>query len=72
METRRRSLAKSVGYRPVSVITAAVIIWIITGSLWQSFLAAVVIEAVHQVWYVFYERVWSHIKWGYKLEQAEK
>jgi len=66
METRTRTLVKTVVYR-IWVICSTYVMLLITGqSLAQALVPTVIINCVWMTSYYLYDRLWARIKWGRK------
>jgi hypothetical protein len=64
METRRRTLVKTVIYR-CWVLVSTYIMLLVTGqSVDQAIVPTLVINAVWMTSYYLYDRLWAHIDWG--------
>jgi len=66
MDSKKRSLVKSVVWRIIGVVLLAVIAFLITGNLKEMTIITVVFHAIRMVMYYFHERVWERITWGRK------
>jgi uncharacterized membrane protein len=66
METRTRTLVKTVIYR-IWVIVSTYLMLLITGqSMTQALVPTIIINCVWMTSYYFYERIWIRIEWGKK------
>ena len=64
METRTRTLVKTVVYR-IWVIVSTYVMLLVTGaSLAQALVPTIIINCVWMTSYYLYDRLWSGIKWG--------
>jgi uncharacterized membrane protein len=64
METRTRTLVKTVIYR-IWVIASTYVMLLVTGqSLTQALVPTIIINMVWMTSYYLYDRVWSGIAWG--------
>lgn len=64
MNSKKRSLAKTVTYRLISSAIGFLVVWILsdnakTGAMFS--LAEIIYKPLQ---YYIHERVWQHIKWG--------
>jgi uncharacterized membrane protein len=66
MDTMKRSVAKAVSWRALSVCFTVLISWLIVGSLAVAAAIGVVDTAVKLIAYLIHERVWDRIKYGRK------
>jgi len=64
METRLRSLVKSLTWRVLGIVILAILAWIFTGSWEQTTLITVTFHTIRVVLYYFHERLWLRIRWG--------
>jgi uncharacterized membrane protein len=66
METKKRTLVKTVIYR-IWVLLSTYIMLLITGqSMSDAIIPTIIINCVWMTSYYFYDRIWSHIQWGRK------
>jgi len=64
METRTRTLVKTVIYR-IWVIFSTYVMLLVTGqSLTQALVPTIIINLVWMTSYYVYDRLWANIKWG--------
>jgi uncharacterized membrane protein len=64
METRTRTLVKTVIYR-IWVIVSTYVMLLVTGaSLEQALVPTIIINMVWMTSYYLYDRLWAGIKWG--------
>jgi len=66
METRKRSLVKSIFYRMTTIILDIGILSFFVSNLLIAGITSILFELTHSIYYYCYERIWSRIKWGYK------
>lgn len=64
METTRRTIAKAVSWQTVGLFVMTAITYVVTGSVSDGGLIAVVGCTCGMVMYVLHERVWANIAWG--------
>jgi uncharacterized membrane protein len=64
METRLRSIVKAVIWNLIGLSIMAIVGLIVTGSLSDGGLMAVINTVIGFATYVLYERVWSRVVWG--------
>ena len=64
IELHRRSLAKSVSYRVVSVLVDLIVAYFFTHSATLSAGIVLFVDGYSTVIYYLHERVWAHIRWG--------
>ncbi len=61
---RRRSIAKSVAYRLLTLTADFIIIYLVTRGLAQTIVLAIITNVLSTVLYYGHERVWSKVRWG--------
>ena len=66
MESRKRSLVKTVTYRTFLTLLLAAISWYFTGNVSQTITITIVFSVSAMVIYYLHERIWSMINWGKK------
>jgi uncharacterized membrane protein len=66
MDTTKRSLAKTLSWRAVALISAFIISFLITGSAAAASAIAMVQMVFNTALYFIHERAWYRIKWGRK------
>ncbi|MCT4556031.1 MAG: DUF2061 domain-containing protein [Pelagimonas sp.] len=64
METRARSLVKTVIWVLLGLVMMAIVGFVLTGSLFTSSAMALINSALGFVSYLIYERIWAGIRWG--------
>lgn len=64
METRLRSLVKTLIYRIVAIITIGTLTWYFTGNTYTVTVVVIVYNAVVWSFYYVHERIWARITWG--------
>jgi len=64
METRRRSLVKALIWNLIGLATMAIVGFVATGSVAVGGTMALINATLGLSMYVFYERIWAHIRWG--------
>lgn len=62
--TRRRSLAKALSWRAVSLVMTSGLVWAITGSLQTGMAVGGIDFAAKFSVFYYHERLWHQIKWG--------
>jgi len=80
LETRRRSIVKSLTWRVIGVIWtwvgAYVIILIVPASRRNAAIIATLIVVYHHstrmIMYYFYERIWTSVRWGRTADDAAR
>ncbi len=69
METTRRIIAKAASWQTVGLVVMTAITYLVTGSVSEGGLIAVVGCACGMAMYVLHERVWANIAWGRKRDR---
>ena len=64
METKKRSIAKTISFRILATITTMVIVYIITGNLAIAGIIGFWEIITKLILYYAHERVWDVVKWG--------
>ena len=64
MESRRRSVAKTISYRVFATIITALIVWVFTGKLSMAAQIGVLDGIMKLAGYFLHERAWTRIKYG--------
>ncbi len=72
VERHRRSIAKSVSYRVLSVIVDLCVAYFFTRSIAYSAGIVIFVDGYSTLLYYLHERVWAHIHWGHQPVQAWK
>ncbi len=63
-EHTNRSLVKTFTYRIIIIISTAIIVFILTGSVKKTFDITLITNVINTVLYYIHERVWNTIHWG--------
>ncbi|MBW3005092.1 DUF2061 domain-containing protein [Candidatus Woesearchaeota archaeon] len=66
METRTRSLAKSLTYRGLAVIYLLIAVFLFTKKLETAVYVTIAFQLLMVAIYFLHERVWDKISWGQK------
>ena len=64
VESRSRSIVKSLVYRILSLIGIGILSWLITRDIKETALISIVFQIYLAILYYVYERVWNRINWG--------
>jgi uncharacterized membrane protein len=64
MISKKRSLAKSLTWRVIAVITTLLVGYVMTGSWAFALSLALVSNGINFVLYYLHERVWLQVNWG--------
>lgn len=64
METRKRSLVKSLSWRVIGLVLTFVTAWVVTGS-WRAGLAVGLVDFLVKIGTFYaHERAWHRVQWG--------
>lgn len=64
MASKKRSLAKSLTWRVIAIVSTFVVGYILSGSLSFAASLSVISNLINFVLYYVHERVWLRVKWG--------
>jgi uncharacterized membrane protein len=64
MDTRKRSMVKSITWRVIGIVLLGVIAYAITGDLTQMTVITILFHGIRLVLYYYHERVWERTSWG--------
>jgi len=64
VESRSRSIVKSLVYRILSILGIGILGWLITRDIRETTLITIVFQTYLTILYYVYERVWNKINWG--------
>jgi len=70
MESKGRSLAKTITWRITGITLTFFLLFISTGSILFSLEASLAINLTKSVAYYAHERIWNKIKWGRCIENT--
>lgn len=65
-ESKKRTLAKTITYRILIIISDIIVLYLLTGSYDLTLTFVIASNAVTAVQYYFHERAWNGISWGRK------
>lgn len=63
-DSRRRSIAKSVIYRVLTVAADFAIIYLVTRGIAQTIVLTIITNIASTVLYYGHERIWNRVRWG--------
>jgi uncharacterized membrane protein len=63
MDSKKRSLTKSIVWRLIAVINGATVAYLFLGSLSKSISIAVVANVTGFMMYYLHERIWNKVRW---------
>lgn len=72
VDTRKRSLVKSITWRILGVILLGAIAYYATGSWVDTGAITLSFHGIRVVMYYYFERCWERISWGRKLKKGNK
>jgi len=64
IETKKRTLIKTIIYRIWVIVTTYVMLLITGKSLDEALIPTIIINCVWMTSYYLYDRLWTHIDWG--------
>ncbi|MBU1862648.1 MAG: DUF2061 domain-containing protein [Candidatus Omnitrophica bacterium] len=64
MDTRIRSLVKSIVWRVTGIILLGVIAYWVTGNLKEMTIITVIFHGIRVIMYYYHERAWNRFSWG--------
>jgi uncharacterized membrane protein len=64
MNSKQRSLAKTVTYRLLSSAIGFLVVWTISGNLKTGAMFSAAELIYKPLQYYIHERIWQHVKWG--------
>ena len=64
MNSKKRSLAKTVTYRLISSAIGFLVVWILSDNVKTGAMFSMAELIYKPLQYYIHERVWQHIKWG--------
>ena len=68
VESRSRSIVKSLVYRMLSLLGMGIISWLITRDIKETTLITVIVQIYLTILYYVYERAWNKINWGREIK----
>jgi uncharacterized membrane protein len=64
IETKGRSLTKTILWRIIATLITWVIVYLYTGEFFESGKITITAAAVSMIAYYIFERIWNRIDWG--------
>jgi uncharacterized membrane protein len=64
METRTRTLVKTLIYRCWVILSTYVMLLVTGQSMTEALVPTIIINCVWMTSYYLYDRLWTHIRWG--------
>ncbi|MGB2599028.1 MAG: DUF2061 domain-containing protein [Candidatus Omnitrophota bacterium] len=71
MDTRLRSIGKSVTWRIISIVVLVTVTYLITGDIKKTTGITVVFQVILAVLYYLHERIWAKASWG-RIKEGER
>jgi uncharacterized membrane protein len=71
METRKRSIAKTISFRIIATLTTMLLVYIFTKDIKIVGLIGILDIVLKLIIYYIHERVWSKIHWGIETKQLK-
>ncbi len=71
-DSRKRSIAKSITYRIICIISLSTITYLITRDLQEMTVIVVIFQSLQILLYYLHERSWNMVKWGIGGGQTRK
>lgn len=71
IDSKKRSLAKSVSWRIIGILILGAITYIITGDWKETGIISFVFHTIRLVLYYYHERAWENVKWGRKMPEYQ-
>ena len=64
MESRKRSIVKSISFRILATIITFIVVWIFTNDVVTSSGVSIAENLIKMIAYYFHERAWINVRWG--------
>jgi uncharacterized membrane protein len=64
MNTKKRSLAKTVTYRLISSAIGFLVVWMLSDNVKTGAMFSLAELIYKPLQYYIHERIWQHVKWG--------
>ena len=64
MNSKKRSLAKTITYRLISTATGFLVVWALSNDVKVGVMFSVVELIYKPLQYYIHERIWQRVKWG--------
>jgi len=64
MDTKKRSLTKSITWRVIGIILLGVISYLITSNWKEMTIITVLFHGIRVILYYYHERIWENVSWG--------
>jgi uncharacterized membrane protein len=64
LDSKLRSLVKSVSWLLLGILVLGLIAWIYTGNVEQTSFITITFNEIQILFYYFHERLWENVGWG--------
>ena len=64
MDTKKRSVVKSITWRVIGVIILGIISYLITGNWKEMTIITLLFHGIRLIMYYYHERLWERVSWG--------
>ena len=64
MDTKKRSVVKSITWRVIGVIILGIISYLITGDWKEMTIITLLFHGIRLIMYYYHERLWERVSWG--------
>ena len=64
MDSKKRTLAKTAGYRGAVTVLLFSLLWLFSKNIYETSLITIVFNVGATLMYYFHERIWGKINWG--------
>jgi len=64
MDSRRRSIVKSITWRIICIVVSITTAYLLTGQIDVSVAIGTAYNAITMILYYFHERLWNNLGWG--------
>lgn len=72
IDTRARSLVKSVIWRILGIVLLGLIVYLITGNWAETGIITVTFHGIRVVMYYYFERGWERVSWGRNIPKKRR
>jgi len=69
LESKKRSLMKSITWRILAILILAIVAYAITKDIFETTIITAITHAIKFIAYYVHERFWGHIRWGYEPKE---
>ena len=64
MDSKKRTLAKTAGYRGSATALLVALLWLFNNNIYETSLITIIFNIGATLIYYFHERIWGKINWG--------